>query len=108
MPKQVYNCDEAGIAAMADAMANQPIKPENKFNSFDELKRSYWRRYFLQPIGQLENQTPTEASKTPNGRAMLEVHLQERERMETSMAGFHSDDNLNVNPPTAWISKMSP
>ena len=100
-----FSGDEEGIEACAKFLAGRSVKPENKFKSIDEMKRSMWRRYFLGPCLDLNNMSPMEAAKTPEGRVLLEAHLKVRERFEAAEnVNDDGDDELHgFNPPSEYI-----
>ena len=108
MKKKYFSADEEGIEACAKFIAGRPVKPENKFKSIDEMRRSMWRRYFLGPSLDLNNMSPMEAAKTPEGRVLLEAHLKARERFEAAeKVNDDGDDEVKivrgVNPPSEYI-----
>ena len=102
MSRQYFNADEAGIKALAESLANRPIKPENKFDSFDDMKRSMWRTYFLGPCPDLDNMSPMEASKTAHGRKLLESHMRHREMFEEDT----STSTSTTNPEDAEVGEV--
>ncbi len=77
---------EHGMESEAE-LFDSPEFAEVKKNYYDD----YWKSWYTTPIPALKNQTPREASKTSQGRELLQALLQEYEQ------GFE------VNPMSAFL-----
>ena len=67
---------------------------------FEGFIRTHWRGWFMGQISALDDTSPNDASKTPEGRKKLEDLLTLYDSMN---AGMGSGSSFQVNPDSGWV-----